>query len=346
MPEQVRMPPLGPGTARPATAADFLEPAGPPLEDGVRTEFPDDAEVALDRLENVEAVFGALNDFERELVALDEVKGRVREIAALLVVDRLRRSLALEAEPPTLHMCFTGNPGTGKTTVAMRIGTILHALGYVRRGHLVAVTRDELVGQYVGHTAPKTREVIKRAMGGVLFIDEAYTLYRADNERDYGLEAVELLLQVMENSREDLVVVMAGYAHKMNAFFSDVPGLSSRIAHHLDFPDYPLDQLMAIADGVLDQRRYRFSPEGDAAFREYLVRRMREPRFANGRSVRNALDRARMRQAVRLYRAAERGRALTKRDLMTIEAEDILKSRHFQDLRQSHVPQNDAAGMR
>lgn len=344
MPEQVRMPSLGPGMARPVVAADLLRPAEAPSQDGPPPEFPPETEVTLESLENVEAVFGALDDFERELVALDEVKGRIREIAALLIVDRLRRTLALETAPPTLHMCFTGNPGTGKTTVAMRMGKILQSLGYVRRGHLVAVTRDELVGQYIGHTAPKTHEAIKRAMGGVLFIDEAYTLYRADNERDYGLEAVELLLQVMENNREDLVVVMAGYADKMNAFFADVPGLSSRIAHHIHFPDYTQDQLIQIATVILNDMRYTFSPDARAAFREYLVRRLREPNFANGRSVRNALDRARMRQAVRLYRAAEGGGALTKRDLMTIQAEDLLQSRHFRDLHEPNLlAEEDAA---
>ncbi|MFN2388223.1 MAG: CbbX protein [Actinomycetota bacterium] len=274
----------------------------------------------------IEEVLDAL---DRELVGLREVKARIREIASLLLIDRLRRSIALEADAPTLHMSFTGNPGTGKTTVAMKMGKILYKLGYVRKGHLVSVTRDDLVGQYVGHTAPKTREVLKRAMGGVLFIDEAYHIYRVDNERDYGQETVELLLQVMENDREDLVVIMAGYKKQMDRFFSDVPGLSSRIAHHIDFPDYEVDELMAIGRLMTEQQRYRLAPDAEKAFEEYLSLRMEQPRFANGRSVRNALDRARMRQAIRLYEAAG-GRSLTKKDLITIEADDIQKSRVFE----------------
>ncbi|MGH2721279.1 MAG: AAA family ATPase, partial [Actinomycetota bacterium] len=212
-----------------------------------------------------------LDQLDRELVALYEVKRRIREIASLLVIDRLRRLIGLEAEAPTLHMVFTGNPGTGKTTVARMMGKVLYKLGYVRKGHLVSVTRDDLVGQYIGHTAPKTREVIKRAMGGVLFIDEAYSIYRVDNERDYGQEAVEMLLQVMENERQDIVVVMAGYKKEMDRFFSDVPGLSSRIAHHIDFPVYSTEELLDIGRLMTDQARYRFSPEGEKAFQEYLA---------------------------------------------------------------------------
>ncbi|HXF73791.1 MAG TPA: AAA family ATPase [Actinomycetota bacterium] len=275
------------------------------------------------------AVEQALAELDRDLVGLREVKARIREIAALLVVDRLRRRLNLEAEPPTLHMCFTGNPGTGKTTVARRMGRILHALGYVRKGHLVVASRDDLVGQYVGHTAPKTREVIRRAMGGVLFIDEAYHLYRVDNERDYGQETVEILLEVMEQQRGDLVVIMAGYKDRMDRFFADVPGLSSRIAHHIDFPDYDLGELLQIARLMLERQRYRLAPDAEVALEAYLRERMRQPRFANGRSVRNAVDRARLRHAVRLYEDARGGRRLTKGDLVTIQAEDILASRVF-----------------
>ncbi|MGH9182677.1 MAG: CbbX protein [Acidimicrobiales bacterium] len=273
-----------------------------------------------------------LERLDRELVALREVKRRVAEIAALLLVDRVRRRIGLGSDPPTLHMSFTGNPGTGKTTVAQRMGEILHQLGYIRKGHLVSVTRDDLVGQYVGHTAPKTREVLKRAMGGVLFIDEAYHMYRVDNERDYGQETVEMLLGVMEDQRQDLVVVMAGYADKMSRFFNDVPGLSSRIGHHIDFPDYDLDELMHIAQLMIAEQHYRFSPDGEEAFREYLERRMNQPRFANGRSVRNALDRLRMRHANRLWQSARGsgdGGKLTKAELVTIEADDIRVSRVF-----------------
>ncbi len=276
------------------------------------------------RESNVEEV---LDQLDRELVGLAPVKTRIREIAALLLVDRLRRKLALSAETPTLHMCFTGNPGTGKTTVAMRMADILHRLGYVRKGHLVAVTRDDLVGQYIGHTAPKTKEVLKKAMGGVLFIDEAYYLYRPENERDYGQEAIEILLQVMENQRDDLVVILAGYKSKMDRFFQSNPGMRSRIAHHIDFPDYTEDELLAIAKLMLAQMNYRFSPEAEEVFRDYIRRRMKMPHFANARSIRNALDRARLRQANRLF--ANRGRLLSREDLVTLQPEDILASRVF-----------------
>ncbi len=273
-------------------------------------------------------VMEVLHKLDEELVGLKSVKTRIREIAALLLVDRMRRSLGLAARPPSLHMSFTGQPGTGKTTVAMRMATILHRLSYIRKGHLVAVTRDDLVGQYIGHTAPKTKEVLKRAMGGVLFIDEAYYLYRQENERDYGQEAIEILLQVMENQRDDLVVILAGYKDRMETFFQSNPGVSSRIAHHLDFPDYALEELLAIAQLMLAEQMYRFSPEARQAFEAYLKRRMHMPRFANARSVRNALDRARLRQANRLF---AKGGRISKTDLMTIEAEDILASRVFSE---------------
>jgi len=235
--------------------------------------------------------------------------------------------MGLQAQTPSLHMCFTGNPGTGKTTVALRMAEILHRLGYVRKGHLVAVTRDDLVGQYIGHTAPKTREVLKKAMGGVLFIDEAYYLYRPENERDYGQEAIEILLQAMENQRDDLVVILAGYKDRMDTFFQSNPGMSSRIAHHLDFPDYSHAELRDIADTMLAAMNYRFGAGAHDAFAEYLTRRMAQPHFANARSVRNALDRMRLRQASRLF--ADRGRELTRDDLTTIEPSDIRASRVF-----------------
>ena len=293
-------------------------------------EVPDDAEADLGSVINDSRVQEVLDRLDRELVGLVEVKRRVAEIAALLLIDRVRRTMGLESEAPTLHMSFTGNPGTGKTTVAQRMGEVLHKLGYVRRGHLVTVSRDDLVGQYVGHTAPKTREVLKRAMGGVLFIDEAYHLYRVDNERDYGQETVEMLLQVMENQRSDLVVIMAGYADRMNRFFSDVPGLSSRIGHHIDFPDFEVDELMGIGQLMVAQQNYRFSPDAEKAFQDYLSRRMEQPRFANGRSVRNALDRLRMRHANRLWDTLDGDDAkVSKADLVTITAEDIRASRVF-----------------
>ncbi|HTN49240.1 MAG TPA: CbbX protein [Burkholderiaceae bacterium] len=268
-----------------------------------------------------------LEELDRDLVGLVPVKQRIRDIAALLVIDKLRAGHGLAAQSPSLHMSFTGNPGTGKTTVAMRMAEILHRLGYVRKGHLAAVTRDDLVGQYIGHTAPKTKEVLKRAMGGVLFIDEAYYLYRPDNERDYGQEAIEILLQVMENQRDDLVVIFAGYKDRMDTFFKSNPGLSSRIAHHIDFPDYERDKLMQIADRMLAGMNYRFDAAARPAFAEYLQRRIEQPHFANARSVRNALDRARLRQASRLF--AERERALSRDDLTTLTEADIRGSRVF-----------------
>jgi probable Rubsico expression protein CbbX len=272
----------------------------------------------------IEAV---MDELDRDLIGLVPVKQRVRDVAALLVIDKLRASLGVAAQSPSLHMSFTGNPGTGKTTVALRMANILHRLGYVRKGHMVAVTRDDLVGQYIGHTAPKTKEVLKRAMGGVLFIDEAYYLYRPENERDYGQEAIEILLQVMENQRDDLVVILAGYKDRMDTFFQSNPGMSSRIAHHLDFPDYAHDELLQISERMLAGMNYRFGEGARESFADYLSRRLAQPHFANARSVRNALDRMRLRQASRLF--ADRERPLTREDLTTLEPADILASRVF-----------------
>jgi probable Rubsico expression protein CbbX len=268
-----------------------------------------------------------LDRLERELVGLVPVKSRIREIGDLLLVDRLRRRFGIESTRPTLHMSFTGSPGTGKTTVALRMAELLHRLGYLKKGHLVSVTRDDLVGQYIGHTAPKTKEVLKRAMGGVLFIDEAYYLYRQENERDYGQETIEILLQMMENQREDLVVILAGYKDRMDQFFQSNPGMGSRIAHHIHFPDYSLDELVDIGQLMLDQQNYVLSSDAETAFRDYLSRRMHQPRFANARSVRNALERARLRQAARIV--ANPSQKLNRADLMRLEAEDILQSRVF-----------------
>ncbi len=306
-------------------------------------DMPDDASVDVSSVLQESQVMEVLQKLDEELVGLKPVKTRIREIAALLLVDKMRRSIGLTARPPSLHMSFTGPPGTGKTTVAMRMAMILHRLSYVRKGHLVAVTRDDLVGQYIGHTAPKTKEVLKRAMGGVLFIDEAYYLYRQENERDYGQEAIEIMLQVMENQREDLVVILAGYKDRMETFFQSNPGISSRIAHHLDFPNYSIDELLAIAQLMLAEYMYRFSPEARKAFEAYLTKRMHMARFANARSVRNALDRARLRQANRLF---AKGGRISKVDLMTIEAEDILASRVFtedlpEDELQLDMPRSD-----
>jgi probable Rubsico expression protein CbbX len=264
-----------------------------------------------------------LAQLDHELVALAPVKDRLREIAALVVVDELRRHCGLTAARPSLHMCFTGNPGTGKTTVAMRTAEILYRLGYIKRNHVLAVTRDDLVGQYVGHTAPKTKEVLKRASGGVLFIDEAYYLYRPENERDYGVEAIEILLQVMENERERLVVVLAGYRDRMEEFFSLNPGMASRIAHHIDFPDYSTEELLAIGRLMLGAASYELGPGAEEALRLELERDAAQPRFAHARSVRNAIERARLRHANRIYAAACMGLAPTRADLIQIEPHDI-----------------------
>ncbi len=273
------------------------------------------AALDLDRLYRESTVGEAIDALDRDLVGLVPVKRRVREIAALLLVEKLRRSVGLQADPPPLHMSFTGNPGTGKTTVAMRMADILHGLGYVRKGQLIVVTRDDLVGQYIGHTAPKTKEVIKKAMGGVLFVDEAYYLYLPENQRDYGQEAIEILLQVMENQREDLVVIFAGYKDRMDRFFASNPGMASRVAHHLDFPDYTKEELIVIAGLMLERMQYRLSERASQTLAEYIERRMTQPNFANARSLRNALDRARLRQANRLFE--QRGEPISRDALST-----------------------------
>ena len=270
-----------------------------------------------------------LNLLDEELVGLIPVKSRIREIAALLLIDKLRRNLGITAANPGLHMSFTGSPGTGKTTVGLKMADILYQLGYIKKGHLLTVTRDDLVGQYIGHTAPKTKEVLKKAMGGVLFIDEAYYLYKPDNERDYGSEAIEILLQVMENQRDDLVVILAGYKEPMDKFYESNPGLSSRIANHIDFPDYSTDELLKISKLMLEEQQYQLTPDAEIALERYIDKRKEKPLFANARSVKNALDRARMRQANRIFDS--RGQVLTKKELVNLEAEDILQSTVFND---------------
>lgn len=271
-------------------------------------------------------VRAVLDKLDAELIGLAPVKGRIRDIAALLLIDKLRAQQGLQSTPPSLHMCLTGNPGTGKTTVALRMAEVLKQLGYVRKGHLVAVTRDDLVGQFIGHTAPKTRELLKKAMGGVLFIDEAYYLYKPENERDYGQEAIEILLQVMENQRDDLVVILAGYKERMDTFFASNPGMASRIAHHIDFPDYSEAELMQIAQLMLGALNYQFDEAAAPAFTRYIALRRQQPHFANARSIRNALDRIRLRHATRLFSS---GTTLTREQLCTLQAEDILASRVF-----------------
>jgi len=296
--------------------------------------MPSSVDLAANYAES--GVAEVLDQLDRELIGLTPVKTRIREIAALLLVDQARQQLELASTAPSLHMSFTGNPGTGKTTVAQRMSQILHRLGYLRKGHVVTATRDDLVGQYVGHTAPKTKEMLKRAQGGVLFIDEAYYLYKPDNERDYGAEAIEILLQEMENRRTEVVVIFAGYKDRMDSFYSSNPGLSSRVAHHLDFPDYSNADLMAIAGLLLNAQQYRFSAEAEQAFAEYITLRRQLPFFANARSIRNAIDRARLRQANRLF--ARMAEALTKDDLITIEAPDIRASRVFAGQVEGHHP--------
>ncbi|MGB8631269.1 MAG: CbbX protein [Xanthobacteraceae bacterium] len=294
---------------------------------GSATAFDSASKVVDLKALQAEVDLGApIAELDRDLVGLAPVKQRIREIAAFLLVARARQEVGLTSDPPTLHMAFTGNPGTGKTTVALRMANILHRLGYIRKGHLVSVTRDDLVGQFIGHTAPKTKEVLKRAMGGVLFIDEAYYLHRPENEKDYGQEAIEILLQVMENQREDLVVILAGYRERIESFFASNPGFRSRIAHHIDFPDYDAGELLAIAEVLAVQSEYRLSPAARDAMVDYIARRREQPNFANARSIRNALDRARLRQAMRLCA----GNGVASREvLQTIEAEDIRASRVF-----------------
>lgn len=301
-------------------------PDAPPSEAPPSDAAPTHVDLAQSFAES--GVAEVLADLDRELVGLAPVKARIRETAALLLVDQARRKLGLATETPTLHMSFTGNPGTGKTTVALKMAALLHRLGYVRKGHLVTVTRDDLVGQYIGHTAPKTKEVLKKAMGGVLFIDEAYYLYRPENERDYGQEAIEILLQVMENNRDDLVVILAGYADRMDRFFASNPGFRSRIAHHIEFPDYSDDELLVIAEGMLARQNYALDGPARDAMAAYITARRDQPHFANARSIRNALDRARLRQANRLFHEATG--PLDAAALSTLTAPDIRASRVFQ----------------
>jgi len=290
--------------------------------------IPDDVEAGtVEEFMYKDGVKEILEKLDRDLVGLKPVKDRVKEIAALLVVDKLRRNLGLDTGVPSLHMCFTGSPGTGKTTVAMRMGQILQRMGYSRSGHLVLATRDDLVGQYVGHTAPKTKEVIKKAMGGVLLIDEAYYLYNASNDRDYGQESIEILLNVMEENREDLVVILAGYKDRMDKFFSYIPGMSSRIGNHIEFPNYEAQELVSIAKVMCRDLEYEMSPEAEPIFYRYIEKRMNMPFFSNARTVRNAVDRARMRAAIRLFNKAIDKKSdglVSRKELMTLEKEDFV----------------------
>ncbi|MGV9821858.1 AAA family ATPase [Nocardia xishanensis] len=303
---------------RPVRAASASEPEAPVLGPDATLDLSTD--IAGNDVEDT------LGRLDAELVGLANVKLRVREIAALLLIDRARQRFGLDASRPTMHMSFTGGPGTGKTTVALRMAEMLHALGYIRKPKVHTVTRDDLVGQFIGHTAPKTKEALAKAAGGVLFIDEAYYLFRPENERDYGQEVIEILLQEMESERGSLVVIFAGYPDRMERFFSANPGLSSRVAHHLEFVDYTHAELMAIAELMVARENFRFDPAAAAAFSEYLELRMPRPRFSNARSVRNALDRCRLRQAKRLV---ELRRPLTRTDLITLTDRDVYGSSVF-----------------
>jgi probable Rubsico expression protein CbbX len=285
--------------------------------------LPEDATVTLESERDASGINAVFENLERELIGLLPIKDKVREIGSLLLVDQVRRRFGLEAPRPNLHMCFTGAPGTGKTTVAMRMAEMLHRLGYLESGHMVHAMRNDLVGEYIGQTAPKTKKVLANAMGGVLFIDEAYYLYRAHDSRDYGQEVIDILLQVMENERDKFVVVLAGYKDRMEEFFLSNPGMRSRLAHHLDFADYQIDELVDIGRLMLEQSNYYLSRDAELAFREYLTGRMHEREFGNARSVRNELEHARLRHAHRL--ASEPARHWTREDLMRLEALDIAR---------------------
>lgn len=292
--------------------------------------IPDDLEVGSVNQHMYEAgVKDELEKLDHDLVGLEPVKTRVAEIAALLIVDKLRKGLGLETAVPSLHMSFTGAPGTGKTTVAMRMGQLLKRMGYCRQGHLVVATRDDLVGQYVGHTAPKTKEVIKKSFGGVLLIDEAYYLYNASNEKDYGQESIEILLNIMEHQKDDLVVVLAGYEDRMNKFYSYIPGMSSRIGNHINFPNYSADELVKIAEFMTRDLQYEFAEGAADKFKTYVEKRMQMPYFSNARTVRNAVDRARMRASIRLFNKAmgkDGDGMVSKHDLMMIMPEDLVSA--------------------
>ncbi len=313
------------------TAASAAEPKAEQAEEVLA----DNAVLDLSADEARQRVEDTLSRLDAELVGLAQVKRRVHEIAALLLVDRARRQFGLASSRPTLHMSFTGGPGAGKTTVALRMAEMLHALGYIRNAKVHTVTRDDLVGQFIGHTAPKTKEAIARAAGGVLFIDEAYYLYRPENERDYGQEVIEILLQEMENERASLVVIFAGYPDRMDTFFSANPGLSSRVPHHIAFEDYKHDELVQIAELMVADENFAFDAEARRAFSEYLELRMKQPRFSNARSVRNAVERCRLRQAKRLV---ELERPLTKADLVTLTAEDVYGSSIFDSAEAADSP--------
>jgi probable Rubsico expression protein CbbX len=284
--------------------------------------LPPDTKISFAVEREAAGIDNVLRSLEQDLIGLQPVKDRIGEIASLLLVDRVRQRFGLQAPRPSLHMCFTGSPGTGKTTVGLRMAELLKRLGYLDEGQLVSVMRDELVGQFVGQTAPMTHKAMKRAMGGVLFIDEAYHLYRDESGKDYGHEAIEVMMQVMENNRDKLVVIFAGYPDRMDAFLDSNPGLRSRIAFHLHFADYTVPELDAIGRVMMRQSGYYLSDDATSAFHRYLDAHRQDPRFANGRTVRNALEAARFKHAARL--TADSGREWSRDELMRIDAEDLV----------------------
>jgi probable Rubsico expression protein CbbX len=265
-----------------------------------------------------------LHSLDKELVGLKSVKNRMREISSVLLFDRIREIQELPVLNSSLHMAFTGRPGTGKTSVAGKIALVLRNLGYLTKGHITNVTREDLVGQYVGHTAPKTREQLQKARGGILFIDEAHHLYKPDNERDYGAEAIELLLQVMENQRDDLIIIFGGTKNKLEGFFNSNPGVSSRIGNHVDFPDYNVSELTEITEFVLNnENRYKFKSDTLEVLIFYLTQLVKFPAFANVRTVKIFLNQLLSYQAIRVEKTLSNTGTLDYEALVNIKKEDF-----------------------
>jgi stage V sporulation protein K len=268
---------------------------------------------------NIQEILGELDS----LIGLREIKKLIREIYAYVEIQKRRQREKLLSEPQVWHMIFKGNPGTGKTTVARIIGRLFKEMGVLPKGHLVEVERADLVGEYIGHTAQKTREQLKRALGGVLFIDEAYSLARGGN-RDFGKEAIDVLVKGMEDNKDNLVLILAGYREEMDWFIETNPGLRSRFPIHLSFPDYSTEELLAIADLMLAKRQYVLSPAAREELRLVLEKEAASHRHnGNARLVRNFIEKSIRQQALRLLDKRE----VTRQDLMTISREDILMSK-------------------
>jgi probable Rubsico expression protein CbbX len=266
-----------------------------------------------------------LSTMDKELVGLKNVKNRVKEISSVLLFDRIREIKELSSLNSSLHMAFTGRPGTGKTSVAAKIALVLRSLGYLTKGHITNVTREDLVGQYVGHTAPKTREQLQQAQGGILFIDEAHHLYKPDNERDYGSEAIELLLQVMENQRDDLILIFAGGKANIDKFFNSNPGISSRIGNHVDFKDYDVADLTDITKFLLhNDNRFKFTDEALEILVFYIGQLISFPAFANARTVKVFLNQLLAYQAVRVENLLLKNGNLNYDDFVTITKDDFI----------------------